>query len=399
MPLEYLSGNELLKYPFKDSVFTYLPNDVFADAVITFKQPDMFRASLYGIGRFGNNVELSLNVYDISDQLAYECTFSFDYTTAVRFETYAFNNAGLTARFVIGKGFVDYVASITNETTITIDRPFDPSAVFLHVPRVKQISFYTNEDLETVIEGDELTETTLELAQGSNIDFQNIKNQLSIDVIPGAGTGLYNPCPDDLVIKTINNTPGDPVYSNFTFLTDGCYNVSRGNGEVADFGLQFENICTPKCTATQLGAFAHYLNRVKSGMMSVAEYAASIYNDLEVYIANFNATTLPASRAPYIKSAITSFDNGYGGTRRSIVVAFYNRSPDGAVSVSATVSGGNLISSFYRCGSYTHTLNARSCSESLPCLQYGRFELTLNGSGPFTVSANAGTTSYSKVYS
>lgn len=399
MPLEYLSGNELLKYPFKDNTSQIsnnnveLPTSVFADIIVALKTSDITAVSIDQINRpDSTTASIRFNYTGHAPN-----TLTFDITDAAKHELLSFDLTHVAIRLVPGSGFIDFFQSLPIATVQSYDLAFDDAAVFLHVPRVKQVAFYNLDELEAVVQGSELVENELLLAGGNNVSLVSEKNKLVAAVVVGAGAGLYNPCGNDLVIKSINNTPGDPLYKNFTLLADGCYTMERGDGVVNDFGLQIANVCTPKCTAEQLSAFAHYLNRVKDGMSDIANNASSIYDDLQTAIEDYKTTVLPTLLAPFIKSAITSYDDGYGHTLRSIVVGFFSRDGN-IVTAAASVTGGTFVSAHYKSGDYTHKLLTASCSETLDCLTYGRFELVLKGAGPFVVTASAGDTTYTTTY-
>lgn len=405
MPLEYLSGNELLRYPFRavDSPYSNLgvelTTTVFADMLVSLKSPLYIGAQVFSLSRSGTTAFVSISLINTDGDPESLTAFSVNLSTVVKHETIAFDNQLCTLRIVPGSDFVSFFNSLDNAVGHTYSCNLVDDAIFLHVPRVKQVAFYNLDDLEAVIEGDELIENELILLGGSNVDFILESNKLVMSVSPGAGTGLYNPCSGDLVIKSINNTLGDPIYNNFTFLTDGCYTVERGNGIVDDFGLQFANICTPKCTDEQLGAFAHYLNRVKDGMLSISTYAAGIYAQMETYIDNYRDNVLPTYKTPFIKSTLTKFDNGYGDTYYSIVVGFFNRDDSGPVDIDVDIDGGIFVSGIYKQGPNTNILSEATHSTTLACLKASRLEVVLAAPGPFTVTATAGTTSYTEVYS
>jgi hypothetical protein len=221
-----------------------------------------------------------------------------------------------------------------------------------------------------------------------------------ISVLPGAGAGLHDPCSGDLVIKTINEIGPDLLHRNFAMLTDGCYNVERGYLDgvdwIPDFGLTFENTCHPKCTAEQLGAYAHYLNRVKDGMQDLITFASDLYTELAEYIEEYKTTELPAANAPVIKTAITEFDDGYGSVLYSLVVSFFNRSKE-PINITCDLPSDVFIKGRYKCGDQTLQLASYTFAGTLDCLANGRIEATMSLGG-FTITATAGTTELEKTF-
>lgn len=407
MPLEYLSGNELLKYPFKDetnmysSTGVFMPNGVFADLLVGFNRGDLNYASLTGVRRVGTNGEIKIAFYDKDNTFVDYETYVVDLTSVIRHKLIAISSNPLSVRIIPGADFLTFFNSLTS-TWQEYACVLDEFALTQHVPRVTSVTFVNNTEdgkvMEAYLYGDELTDLEMKMSGGSNVDLSYETNKMVLSVFPGAGTGLYDACGTDRVIKTINAVPGDPFYRNFTILTDGCYSVRRGFGTTPDFGLTFENTCKPKCTAEQLAAFAHYLNRVKDGMITISNYAADIYGQITTAIDTYTNVTLPASKQPVIKSSITSYDNGYGTLYHSIVVGVFNRHDNEAVTMNVSVSGGTVVESHYKSGDTTFDLGAaRTYTGSLPCLDQGRVEFVFKGL-PLTVTASAGTTSYSKEY-
>jgi hypothetical protein len=410
MVLEYLSGNEIIRYPFKDDCSVVsttngitLPMSVFADMLVGFKTNQLTSAGIIGLVKSGNTASVHLAVYDNTGaQVRWE-SLDVDLSLANTHTLFAFSFDAFIVKLVIGSGFYNFFNELPSDVVEEYNLPLAISATQQHVPRVTSISFINaGDNLEAFVYGDETSPQELNLLAGSNISLSEEKNKLVISVLPGSGTGLHNPCGDDLVIKSINETPGDPFLHNFTFVTDDCYTVSRGYGTHHDNGLIIENICTPKCTAEQFAAFAHYNNRVKDGMLGLATRANFILNELQTEITNYNNVILPASKLPFIKSAVSSYDNGYGTVYHSLVVAFFNRSDSEAVNIASTItlsSGASIVSSRYKNGDINHVYEPTNhFSQSLPCLEYGRFEVVIKGS-TFTVGATAGTVTYTKSYS
>ena len=257
--------------------------------------------------------------------------------------------------------------------------------------------------MEATITGDELDDIDVELEEGSNIQFTDDGGKLLLQVGPGLGTGLHNGCDDDLVIKTINAINPDR-FQNFLLTADECYETAKGYEDdeeewVDNYGITFTNTCTPRCTASQLSSFAHYLNRVRDGMETIAETASEISEDIADEIVAFEADT--TRTAPIIKVAVSKFGNPYGDPYYSFVVGFFNKSGS-IITATASVPGKTAIpnTTRFKQGNSTTTLGSLTLNQELECLMHGKFEFILQSTPASTVQiiANAGSTSYNHTF-
>ncbi len=406
MPLDYLSSNELNKYPFKDNssmigTNNALPikNTFFADLLISYKTSEGKLASLVNIYNDTEAEELILEFSFLSDMGAFLTNgHVIAYAEIITHEMKSFDHELYSLKIVFGSGFNE-LTQYPEETNFGVGiADIEESAIIMMVPRVTSIAFYTVDELETVLYGDELNDLDVIMQEGSNVSFTSETNKVVLSVFPGAGTGLYDPCENELVIKTINSV-GPDLYNNFLLLTDDCYTV-----EAIVAGLNIENICTPRCTATQLGNFAHYLNRVKDGINTVVGLAGDTYGDIRDEIDDYTTNFLPTKNKPRIVSSIVKNNNPYdpGYDYYSFAVTFINRSPDD-VDITSTIglSDATLLPDSFRYiqGEDVELLGGPNISKSLPCLKVSRLEFTVKSlSGTVTVGATAGTTSYNKVY-
>ncbi len=410
MSLDYLSSNELNKYPFKDNSSliatnsSTIKNTYFADLLITYKTAD------------GNGANLN-TIYNNTDDEEITITFSFlngagaflidgltiPYSAIVAHDMFSYDGTLYSIKLVFGSEFEELKDFPAESNFGAGKADIAESAIVLMVPRVTSLAFYNVEVLEALFQGDELTSTDVLIQEGSNMSFTQETDKVVLSVIAGAGTGLYNPCSGDLVITSINET-GPDVYNNFLLLTDGCYTTRKGTDDQFDFGITIENICTPRCTADQLGGFAHYLNRVKDGMHAVGILAGDIYTEMRDEIDTYTTDFLPTKNTPVIKSAVARFTNAYddGYDYYSFVVSYINRSSE-PVAITSTIglTGATMMmdSIRYKQASDVELLGSANISKTLPCLQGSRLEFTVkSSSGTVTINAGAGTTSYTKVY-
>lgn len=401
MVLDYLSQNESLSYPFKDKCSLkaannfQLPNDVFADAFIVAKKAQITGAFLKSITVSGGNIlvrvaAVSDNSYTIVGEL--ECVAVIaDITTH---KLISASSADFTVKIVLGAGFANIAASAPLTFTAA-NALFNAGAVIPYIPRVKSVTFKNLTTPLTVISADGVSDIALSIQEGSNISFTSENNTSVLRVAPGLGTGLYNGCDDDLVIKSINEI-GPDTYGNFLFQTDGCYTTDK-----LTHGLFISNICTPKCTSEQLSSFAHYLNRVRDGMATISNSAAGVQADIAEAISDFNSDL--SRTAPIIKAAVSKFDNTYGNPYYSFVISFFNKDAE-EITVTTTITGATTLQSKsirFKQGSRTVTsYTGVNITETVPCHEQGRFEFTIQSTtgSIVTVNATAGSTSFSKSF-
>lgn len=401
MTYDYLTGNELGTHPFKDnsnlkaSNDYVLAKDTIADLLIIGKQ-DIRQASLITITNVSSVVALTFRgVFEAGNQ---NLTISIPHGQIEKHKLFTASNDYFHVKLVLGSGFSTLTSA---PATSTFAADLLEAVVIPPVPRVKSVTFNNSvEGLIAQISGSELLATDLTLEEGTNVSFNSINNRLVLIVGPGLGTGRHNPCDNELVIKSINFTTPD-AYQNFLLLTDDCYETEKGfQGEseyVDNFGLTISNTCTPKCTATQLSSFAHYLNRIRDGMTTVAAQATDFKEELSDAIAAFNADT--SRTAPIIKGAVSSFDNFYGAPYHSFVISFFNKS-EVPVTANISITGHTAVEGSIRWkqGSVTELVSSLTSSTSVLCHSQARFEFTLQTSSPVTVSATCGSTSFSRTF-
>lgn len=400
MSIDYLSSNAINKYPFADNMSltsvsdVVLPNDVFLDVIIVAKKNYVNGAYLSSYSSDGSSgLELRITTFDKEESNPTTFAFSVPYAQVLEKETYTTSNNDIVVKIVFGAGAVRDKDLTTNlEFTINTAR-FAPSAVIQLVPRVSSISFINwNKDSNTeegtpiaIITGSELVSTDLMISEGSNVNLLNLSNGVNIDIFPGGGTGLYDGCAiNELTIKTINGV-GPDQYNSFLLATDDCYTTTP-----FDNGLLIENHCTPKCSTDQLGAFAHYVNRVTDGLQDVGDYGSSIAGALKATVDAFTATlgsrNLPYMRVKYGKYA--TLDSGYYFL--SFVVGFFNPySEEVTVDVDITVDG-VLRSVNYRMDDETSLVEFGSTTFNLtaaiPCIKRGILEFVFRGQVGDTVT-------------
>jgi len=393
MTREYLSGNALNRYPFDDncnmtsSLGYVLPNDVFLD--IMYLAKGFPNAYLVYLTNFENDttlskINLTFTVTWVSGLVDDEYTVSFDHVDIVEKETLVAETVDYIIKIIPGPGLETIVAgSAVDHDFVVGNAKLTTSATIQPSPRVSSIKLYNNGVLFKTITEDNINDIDFEWEEGANVRILNDSGVAAIDIEPGFGTGLYDGCDDDLVITTINEITPDP-FGNFLFFTDGCY-----TSEKITNGLSIENICTPKCTSEQMTNFAHYLNRVKDGMDTIAAVATDMANELKTQIADYIATTAVDKNKPYFKISYTKYPSYYAGQYYfSVVVGLLNPSEENIpVTVSATSSGTIVTETIrFKSGDVSEVLGSASYTGTVPCIGVGRLEFTVFGAIGATVS-------------
>lgn len=396
MVLEYLSSNALNKYPFNDTATlqavdsSYLSNNTFLDIIVASKKKEIIGAFLSSyISNTGSSTLTLVFTYFRSNETTIgTITLTVPFSVVLDKEFYGLANNDVAVKVVFGNGAVqDKLLSVSHTFTIATAR-LAQSAIILCDPRVTSVTFRnwnkgTNlpeaSALGTVF-GSEVTEASLTLREGANIAMAQLGATTTIDVLKGAGTGLYVPpeCNDPvLTIKMIDEV-GPNTNGNFLLVTDDCYTTTP-----AINGLFIDNICKPKCTAEQLSAFAHYLNRVNDGLSWVNSYATGISSALGTEITNFENNVIPTRNLPRYKVEFAKFPSVDSGIfYYSFAVGFFNPS-NTAKTAAVTFSGGTIKEARFKVGNAGEVLSGTTVSKSVPCLKVGILE--------FITYATAGT--------
>ena len=393
MILDYLTSNGLNKYPFRDDcsmvddskVFTFA-NDYILDLLITLKDASASKVKLTSFvnDTVTTTLTFGFNISTASDSSITDISLVVNYVDVVVNSFISYSDYICTLKVVVGPGLVREVSSTSHSYTFT-NMYLEESAMLLCGPRVTSISFYNADNsLIKTITGNETGDISAYLQAGANTVFNFITNQLVVDIIPGAGTGLYDNCTNDRFLKKINNI-GPDLLGNFLLLTDDCYTTTPISN-----GLSFDNICTPKCTSTQLADFAHYLNRVKDGMGTVANLAILVKSQINDQITAWETDILPNKNAPYFKTAVSKFKL-YGSSidfYYSIVVGLFNPKtyPIG-VSISASSSSVTFRPDAIRFKTSTNVvlLSSPKVNSLVPCQSVARFEFVVKGQPTNTV--------------
>lgn len=396
MSLEYLTGNSIRKYPFSDSSSLVsgsswtLPNDAFLDfAFNSFDTSKSITVKLKSIVAT-TTLDFTFSARDIDDveieddiQVSIPLVFT-------PFNTYGVSNSSYALRFVLGRGLLGLTNGFSQ--TFTNTAVILGSLCYPLVPVVSSILLYNQGDLFRTITADQESDVQLELSGGANITFAD-NGKVRMNVVPGAGTGLYDPCNGELYISSINEIKANN-YGGFLLLSDDCYRQDQ-----VENGLVLENLCTPKCTSDQFKAVAHYTNRLNDGLSDLGAFAAALAQELKDKIADYTTNIAPNKNNPYTKANFTKYPSVTAGQKLfSIVVGLFNPKYDD-VSVTIGATGVTAVANSVRLKLGPTTAISSSLSPvttTLPCLTVGRYEFVVKAvSGTATISGTIGGIAFS----
>lgn len=389
MILEYLANNELLKYPFVDSTTMLstntvtLANDTFLDCLIgAFDISTSFNAELTRLRISGATTYLTIRYYTLTGTTIYTKVFTFNNVDIVEKEAVSATTDEAWINVIFGKGYATLSSTYDESFTNLV---FVNNVLVQPTPVVTSITFKNNGTTFKVISYDEEDENRDAVFEaGSNIAFVINSSTANLDVSPGYGTGLYDACSEELYIGTINGVAPDNS-NNFLLLTDQCYTTTP-----QEHGLLLENHCSPKCTKEQLDNFAHYLNRVKDGLETLAELAANTADELQTQITNYNSTIALTKHNPYIKYNYAKYKGMGSNIFYSVIVGIYNPSQeelpiDITIATTGTVKTDTIR---WKVKDDTAILLATEKADTLPCLSVGKLEFVFQGepTDTFTIS-------------
>lgn len=392
MIVDYLSLNEISRYPFEDNStlqavdLTYLSNDHFLDLLVVAKTSSPVGAYVSTYSSNGSSITLGFTLFNSAGTTVTTGAFTIANASIVERQFYGAASTDMAFKVVFGPGFIRDKGTTFNKTFTKPATTLASSAFVNMVPRVSSIALYnwdknTNEQAGgalVTISGSELVETDLTLEEGANMQFLSLSGVPNIGVLPGEGTGLYDGCSSELFIRTINSI-GPDSNRNFHFLADDCYTVTPG-----DALALFTNICTPKCSTEQLGAFAHYLNRIRDGISTISALAAVTYTNIKEEIERYNSEVAPVKNLPFYRVKFEQFDTVDDGRYYySIAAGFFNPTGEIATLDVTFASEATLLDFRYRIGADTTPLTSPSMTVDVPCL--GSCIVNIVFSGPNNV--------------
>ncbi len=394
--LDYLTTNGLLTYPFKDNVTltngtTTIPQNFLLDALVVFHTAAQKRAFVSTIAKVGSNVVLTVKSTDANGTVLHTTNVTVAVGSVAEKEFFSYSDVNISLKFVAGQALVTFAAGSETTADYTLTQTeLSPGVIILYTTRVESVSFYktgfdsnTEEYTHTLVKT--YTDEPVDIGEGTNISFKQTTTGTSASVFPSLGAGLYDPCAEIDAIYTINFLEAD-VNGNFLINTDDCYVTTVGESQ-----LSVENICTPRCEPEHLINFAHYLNRIKSGMLSIATLANGVYADILAEVTAYYATVLPTRNQPTYKVKYTRTTSP-GCVYFGFIIGIFNPTNEDLVFTSTVTK--NAAASFvdpkYTQGTDLTVLASPNTTQTVPCLSTAiiNFVVSKPGGGPHTVTVN-----------
>lgn len=351
-------------YPFKDgssllptgSGAVPLANDVFLDFQFTTTDSTALRVALTQlrvyVDGYGSNINFVFTVFRFNPTIAAWTNSKISFArSSGQISAYGLVTETVGSyriKLVPGKGMVRMLGGpyghplnfAADPITGAFAAELLPSTIIPTQPRIGVITFKNVRESGVVLTRTASGATTLQA--GSNIAFEPHTADVGMLVKKGQGIGLYDPCvdlPTD-VIKSINGSSGE----DFVFSTGDCYRTVHLPDEHT---VKFEHTCRPKCTSTEVNAFAYYANRVQDGVNRISDYVKAVVDALKVQLAANEAVKASQVVSPYIDAqmAKTLFDNR---VYESIGIGIYDPNKKKlSVNLDAYFSGGIADNSYF----------------------------------------------------
>ncbi len=266
---EYLAGNSKRKYPFVDNATLTSTSNVelgenwFLDGVIVLKNEN-HPVYLYRLENTGTHFIFILANTENDVEVI---NFSVSHASVVENDFFYGENSKAVVKFTAGKGLQDAKQTIFSYEFVKTATRFNDRVVVARSSsirvRVKNKDVYSSW----------FQPDTLSIYAGSNISLEKKADNLFLNVVPGAGTGLYDACAEEVGIKTINFVGSSE--RNFSISTGECYYLSqldpndvwRPNGFLGVY-----NGCNPQCLPEQLEAYIRYFNRTNDAYVDLTTY-------------------------------------------------------------------------------------------------------------------------------
>lgn len=321
-PLGYLIENSFTPYPFKDGcslipITSAVPidNDIFVDFQFVTTDTEVRGVALRQLH---------------TSMVTHELTFTFaifkyntstaEWTTVYKLlvkplsaiEPYDFFSVDWTeykAKLVLGPG----ITGIKNRPSFIIWRfavsaggasaaEFSPATIIPVHPFVSAIRFKNIKEVEPVAV---FTLETRTLTAGTNLVISEGTDGADFVIERGTGAGLYDICADapSDVLKSINDVEGE----NIIFTSDDCYKTKYhpllpgGSPTSNTPGIEFEQICRPRCNEVEVNAFAYYANRVQDAVNQLGGYITTVVEGLNESVAEISAAKAPQIISPYLE--------------------------------------------------------------------------------------------------
>jgi hypothetical protein len=309
--LEYLSGNELVAYPFTEDAeglvqhadtpvhgaSATLPRDFFLDAVIL--MPDRFSDEVFlaSIEHTGAAFEFTL-VTDIDRALA---VFTIPLAPLPGRTPIAFRDTAsmTTVRLLTGPSFSSYLGGMAASSTDAFGTRlrFETAAVDLRPQRVDKLIVEQSVGPDVELSGQVV------FVPGFNVDYSinpptipsgDATTQLRINAVPHGGVGQFNPCEDPkppIDYLAFLNGVGPDEDGNLTLDPGACH---RLNLEPAANLLGLYNDCEPCCSCQD---YANAVEALRKMFVDLEDLRSMLVDGLIVdhndLVLLYNDTILP----------------------------------------------------------------------------------------------------------
>lgn len=340
--LEYRSLNQLRKYPFKDTSSLVsnetltISNELLVDLLVYKFSANFFKADVTSIVVNTGTSTLTLTVVlkDLSGSTLTTLVKAIPFTSCVQNTLYSSQDSDYGIKIIFGRGVTAFISSSATYTFADGTAAVLDSNCINPPKMVNSILLENNgTTFKTISAGQ-----SLDIDAGANITFDST----GLSVIPGSGTGLFDPCSEELFIKSINFVEPDRE-NNFVITADSCYRV-----DPQEHGLFLDNQCKPKCTDVQFKALGNYMLRIKDGTATIGNLAKNMADDLVAKIAAYNSGEALTKNDPYSRHAVSKFPTStVGQFNYSVVVGLFNPSADDVL-LNATITGGTPIANTIR---------------------------------------------------
>lgn len=340
--LEFRSYNQLRKYPFKDtsslvSTESLILNDTIITDLLVYRfAPVMYTAQLSSVvvNTGSSTVTLTIVLKELNGSTLTSLVKVIPFSSCVPNELYTSQDSNYGIKLIFGLGITAFITTNKTLTFSSGNADILESNCISPTKLVSSIVLQNNSNsFDTIASGEEL-----ELDAGANI----LLDDGGISVIPEAGTGLFNPCSDDLNILSINFVTPD-AKNNFVITADSCYRI-----DAQENGLYLDNQCKPKCTDIQFKALGNYMLRIKDGTNTISELAKDLANELLASIEEYKTGEALTKNDQYSRHAVSKFPtSSIGQFYYSVVIGFFNPTGEDLL-LNCSVSGGTAVANTIR---------------------------------------------------
>ena len=349
--LEYLNENGLKKYPFVDGATLaptngiQIPSDLLVDAGL-YPSASNIRIWLVAMQQTALNISFTFKWVKPDASNGTYPAVVITLSSIEQLLRTTFSVAGLSGFLTFGAGVVGLpvnVYTFTDDSNFIVDSRILPIS-----PKITTITV-ANFDLGGATTAIASSTTDFTIKEGSNTQFLPQTGGEQLSVVPGVGTGLFDPCGGDLVVRTVNGVP--TTSGSFIFATDACQRLVP-----SAHSLFIENLCTAGCSAQLIEDSAYYINRVNNGLTQMGNLIKNLRDNLAAEINNYNSVTVPARETPYAIPTLARYGNGKpsSGTQANYTyftmrMYVYNPSTTPVVVTAAgtTGAGSTLVSIAY----------------------------------------------------